>query len=137
MTASLRPPSYSPSKFPTFGNFSFDVRHKHMYYTQPAKTNKSLHQELTSICCGNRICHSRESGNPVFLALDPCSFDFAQDRFPRGDTRGLCFPQQVLTNAERLADKENHITYYGQEQIPNSTAPNEKDAPRDPLYPHQ
>ena len=35
-----------------------------------------------------------------FFALDPCSFDFAQDRFRRGDIVGFCFPQQELNRAQ-------------------------------------
>jgi hypothetical protein len=37
-----------------------------------------------------------------FFTLNPCSFDFAQDRFRRGDIVGFCFPQQILICATRL-----------------------------------
>jgi len=32
-----------------------------------------------------------------FFALAPCSFDFAQDRFRKGDIVGFYFPQQILS----------------------------------------
>ena len=56
---------------------------------------------LFSSCCGNSICHSLGSGNPVFFTLDPCSPLSRGQVYPcesrgRGDTVGFCFPQQIL-----------------------------------------
>ncbi len=66
---------------------------------------------LISSCCGNSICHSREtcpeqsrrSGNPAFSLWTPAP-RFRGDKFTpassrgRGDIIGFCFPQQILIN---------------------------------------
>jgi hypothetical protein len=45
---------------------------------------------LNSSCCGNNICHSRESAESRLFALDP--------RFRGDDIGHFFFPQQILNN---------------------------------------
>jgi len=56
----------------------------------------SVAETVFVIPAPHRVRDKLQRESSFFLALDPCSFDFAQDKFRRGDIVGFCFPQQEL-----------------------------------------
>jgi hypothetical protein len=56
--------------------------------SKPCTYGKLITGVIYGSCCGNSICHSRESSESSFFTLEPC--------FRKGDIADFGFPQQIL-----------------------------------------